>query len=42
MQNTIDAIAEALPILIDGDDAGFMTRVAYLAPPLVINQKGMS
>ncbi len=42
VQKTIDAIAEALPILIDGDDAGFMTRVAYLAPPLVINQKGMS
>ena len=42
VQNTIDAIAEALPILIDGDAAGFMTRVAYLAPPLVINQKGMS
>ena len=42
VQNTIDAIAEALPILIDGDDAGFMTRVAYLAPPPVINQKERS
>ena len=28
-----DAIAEALPLLIEGDDPGFMTRVAYLAPP---------
>ena len=30
---TVDAIAEALPLLIEGDDPGFMTRVAYLAPP---------
>jgi PTH1 family peptidyl-tRNA hydrolase len=42
VQNTIDAIAEALPILINGDDVGFMTKVAYLAPSLVIDQKGMS
>ena len=33
VENTVDAIADALPMLIDGDDAGFMTRVAYLAPP---------
>ena len=28
----VDAIAEALPLLVAGDDAGFMTRVALLAP----------
>jgi len=28
----VDAIAEALPLLVVGDDAGFMTRVALLAP----------
>ena len=33
VRQTIDAIAEALPMLIEGDDRGFMTRVAYLAPP---------
>ena len=32
VDRTVDAIAEALPIAIEGDDAGFMTRVAYLAP----------
>ena len=42
VQKTIGAIAEALPILIDGDNVGFMTKVACLAPPLVIDQKGMS
>ena len=31
-QQTTDAIAEALPLLIEGDEPGFMTRVAYLAP----------
>lgn len=30
---TVEAIADALPLLIAGDDPGFMTRVAYLAPP---------
>jgi len=29
----IDAIAEAMPLLVAGDDAAFMTRVALLAPP---------
>jgi len=33
VEKTTDAIAEALPLLIEGDDPGFMTRVAYLAPP---------
>jgi PTH1 family peptidyl-tRNA hydrolase len=33
VEQTVDAIADALPILIEGDDAGFMTRVAFLAPP---------
>tara|TARA_Y100000588_G_scaffold377329_1_gene456324 strand:- start:460 stop:1056 length:597 start_codon:yes stop_codon:yes gene_type:complete len=33
VNKTVDAIAEALPILIEGDNAGFMTKVAYLAPP---------
>ena len=36
---TIDAIAEALPLLITGDDTGFMTRVAYLAPPPTPKEK---
>ena len=33
VERTIDAIADAVPYLVEGDDAGFMTRVAYLAPP---------
>ena len=33
VRQATDAIAEALPLLIEGDDPGFMTRVAYLAPP---------
>lgn len=33
VQRTVDAIAEALPLLIGGDEPGFMTRVAFLAPP---------
>jgi len=33
VKRTIDAIADAVPLLVDGDDPGFMTRVAYLAPP---------
>ena len=33
VNKTVDAIAEALPILIEGDNTGFMTKVAYLAPP---------
>ena len=36
---TVDAIAEALPIAVEGDDAGFMTRVAYLAPPPTTDEK---
>lgn len=30
---TVAAIAEALPALLAGDDPGFMTKVALLAPP---------
>jgi len=30
---TIAAIADTLPVLLAGDDPGFMTRVAFLAPP---------
>ena len=30
---TVKAISDSLPILVEGDDVGFMTRVAYLAPP---------
>jgi len=33
VKKTVDAIAEALPILIAGDNTGFMTKVAFLAPP---------
>jgi len=33
VDGTVGAIAEALPMLIEGDDSGFMTRVALLAPP---------
>ena len=33
VKRTIDAIADAVPPLVEGDDSGFMTRVAYLAPP---------
>ena len=40
VESTVDAIADALPMLIDGDDAGFMTRVAYLAPPPGKDEKG--
>ncbi len=29
----LDAMAEALPMLVAGDDAGFMTRVALICPP---------
>ncbi|MEE2996573.1 MAG: aminoacyl-tRNA hydrolase [Pseudomonadota bacterium] len=40
VERTVDAIAEALPIAIEGDDAGFMTRVAYLAPQPRTDEKG--
>lgn len=33
MQGVIDAIADALPILVEGDEPGFMTRVALNHPP---------
>ena len=33
VEQTVDAVSDALTYLIEGDDAGFMTRVAYLAPP---------
>lgn len=29
----LDAVAEALPLLVAGDDSAFMTRVAYLTRP---------
>jgi PTH1 family peptidyl-tRNA hydrolase len=29
----VHAVAEALPILVEGDEAGFMTRVALIHPP---------
>jgi PTH1 family peptidyl-tRNA hydrolase len=29
----VDAVAGALPILVEGDEAGFMTRVALNHPP---------
>jgi PTH1 family peptidyl-tRNA hydrolase len=31
--DVIDAVCDALPILVEGDDAAFMTRVALLCPP---------
>ncbi len=33
MRDIVDAVCEALPILVDGDDAGFMTKVALICPP---------
>ena len=33
LEPLIDAIAEAIPLLIGGDEAGFMTRVALLTRP---------
>ena len=33
VEKTIDAVAEAMPVLIEGDEAGFMTRYAVLNPP---------
>ncbi|NQU70261.1 MAG: aminoacyl-tRNA hydrolase [Rhodospirillales bacterium] len=33
LRGVIDAVAEAIPILIAGDEAGFMTRVALIHPP---------
>ena len=39
VERTVDAIAEALPIAVKGDDAAFMTRVAYLAPPPRVGEK---
>jgi len=33
MRDIIDAVCEALPILVEGDDAGFMTKVALIQPP---------
>lgn len=29
----VDAVVEALPLLIEGDDVGYMTKVAVLNPP---------
>ena len=29
----LDAVAECAPLLVKGDDAGFMSRIAVLAPP---------
>ncbi len=33
LERLLDAVAEAFPLLAEGDDNGFMTRVALLAPP---------
>ncbi len=33
MRDVVDAVCEALPILVAGDDAGFMTKVALIRPP---------
>jgi PTH1 family peptidyl-tRNA hydrolase len=33
IRDVVDAVCEALPILVEGDDAGFMTKVALLCPP---------
>ncbi len=33
MRDIVDAVCEALPILVDGDDAGFMTKIALICPP---------
>lgn len=33
MAQVFSAVASSLPKLVEGDDAGFMTRVALLAPP---------
>jgi PTH1 family peptidyl-tRNA hydrolase len=33
LEPLLAALAEAAPLLADGDDAGFMTKVARLAPP---------
>jgi PTH1 family peptidyl-tRNA hydrolase len=29
----LDAVADTFPMLVSGDDAGFMTRVAHLTAP---------
>jgi PTH1 family peptidyl-tRNA hydrolase len=39
VRGVVDAIAEALPILVDGDQPGFMTRVALNHPPPKPNPK---
>ena len=33
MRAIVDAVCEALPILVEGDDGGFMTKVALICPP---------
>jgi len=33
IQDIVDAVCEALPIPVEGDDSGFMTKVALLCPP---------
>lgn len=33
LERTLDAVADAMPLLIAGDENRFMTRVATLAPP---------
>ncbi len=33
MRDIVDAVCEALPILVEGDDGGFMTKVALICPP---------
>lgn len=33
LSRLLDAVTDAMPLLIEGDDAGFMTRVAFLSGP---------
>ncbi len=33
LDKVLDVVAEAFPLLVDGDDAGFMTRVALVTNP---------
>ena len=42
VEQTVDAVADALPYLIEGDDAGFMTRVAYSSAAAGKNERIMT
>lgn len=35
LEKSVDALAEAVPILIDGDDAGYMSKVSLILKPPV-------